>query len=38
MKDLIPRHAGNETFTDDAGGCEKQDQRRCVCKKRRPTH
>jgi hypothetical protein len=38
MKNLIPRHAGNETFVDDAGGREKQDQRRCVRKKRSPTH
>jgi hypothetical protein len=36
MKDLIPRHASNETFIDDAGGREKQDQRSGVCKKRSP--
>lgn len=38
MKDLIPRHASNETFIDDAGGREKQDERSGVCKKRSPTH
>jgi len=38
MKNLISRHAGNESFIDDAGGCEKQNQRRCVCEKRSPTH
>ena len=37
MKDLIPRHASNETFIDDAGGGEKQDQRRRVCNKCSPT-
>ncbi|MCS3512287.1 uncharacterized protein Veg [Pseudomonas grimontii] len=37
MKDLIPRHAGNETFINDAGGREKQNQRRGVCKKRSST-
>jgi hypothetical protein len=37
VQDLIPRHAGNQTFIDDAGGGEKQDQRCGVCDKCSPT-
>ena len=37
MQDLIPRHASNESFIDDAGGREKQDQRSGISKERSPT-